>query len=223
MRATDPDFLHYLKTGNMNLTENLGIPTVKGIKFKDIHKADLLGFNYCTNPKTMKERENAFVHFFLPDHYIERVWNNPDYYLGVFSQYKGIVQPDFSVYTDMPKVMQMWNHYRRNWLTQWYQQQGIRVIPAPTWGDEDSFEWCFEGMPKGSCLCVSTVGCVQNLNNRLIFNAGFTEMLKQLEPSQLILYGAITDAIREQIYGIPYKHIDSEQKQRMEKYSQRQK
>lgn len=80
MRMTDPDFLHYLKTGNMDLTENLGIPKVKGIKFKDLNKADLVGFNYCTNPGTMVERENAFVHFFLPDHYIERVWNVPEHY-----------------------------------------------------------------------------------------------------------------------------------------------
>lgn len=223
MRMTDPDFLHYLKTSDMNLTDNLGIPKVKGIKFKDIHKADLLGFNYCTNPKLMEKKEDAFIHFFLPDHYIERVWNNLDYYLGVFSQYKGIIQPDFSIYTDMPKAMQIWNHYRRNWLAQYFQSQGIRVIPAPNWSNEDSFEWCFEGFPKGSCLCVGTVGCVQSVQSRVNFKAGFKEMLKQLEPSQLILYGTITDDMREQMNGIPYKHIDSDQKQRIEKYSKKQK
>lgn len=223
MRMTDPDFLHYLKTGNMDLTENFGIPKVRGIKFKDLNKADLVGFNYCTNPKTMEERQNAFVHFFLPDHYIERVWNNPEYYLGVFSQYKGIIQPDFSIYTDMPKAMQIWNHYRRNWLAQYYSAQGIRVIPAPNWSNENSLEWCFEGFPKESCLCVSTVGCVQNVQARINFNAGFQEMMKQLEPSQLILYGAMTDTLYEHIKGIPHICIESEQKQRMRKYSERQK
>ena len=220
MRMTDPDFLHYLKTGNMDLTENLGIPKVNGIKFKDLNKADLVGFNYCTNPSTMIERENAFVHFFLPDHYIERVWNAPEHYAVVFGQYKGIIQPDFSIYTDMPKAMQIWNHYRRNWLAQYYQAQGIRVIPAPNWSDENSFEWCFEGFPKGSCLCVSTVGCVQNVQARINFNAGFKEMLKRLEPSQLILYGAMTDPIREQVKDIPHVWIESEQKQRMNKYKE---
>lgn len=221
MRTTDPDFLHYLKTGNMDLTENLGIPKIRGIRFKDLGKADLVGFNYSTNPTTMREREEAFVHFFLPDHYIERVWNSPEYYSTIFGQYKGIIQPDFSIYTDMPKAMQIWNHYRRNWLAQYYQSQGFRVIPAPNWSDEASFEWCFEGFPKGSCLCVSTVGCVKNVYARINFNLGLQEMLKQLEPSQLILYGVMTDPIREQVKDIPHICIESEQKQRIDKYKEK--
>lgn len=217
MRMTDPDFLHYLKTDGMDLTENLGIPKVRGIKFKDLSKANIIGFNYSTNPNSMNQYGDRFVHFFLPDHYIERVWDAPEHYEVVFSQYKGIIQPDFSEYTNMPKAMQIWNHYRRNWLAQYYQTRGIRVIPAPNWSDENSFEWCFEGMPKGSCLCVSNVGCVQNLQNRMGFNAGFEEMLRQLEPSQLIIYGVVTDTMRKQMSGIPYKHVESEMSQRVSK------
>ena len=41
------------------------------------------------------------------------------------------------------------------------------------------------------------------------------EMLKKLNPSQLILYGAMTDPIREQVKDIPHICIESEQKQRM--------
>ena len=220
MRLTDPDFQNYLKTLDMRLTEHLGIHKVKGIKLKNLSEVDFLGFNYCTSDENVR-KGGKYVHFFLPDHYIERVWNNLDHYEGVFNAYRGIVQPDFSLYTDMPRVMQMWQHYRRNWVAQYYQNRGIRVLPAPTWGEEDTFEWCFEGMPKGSCLAISTVGMVLNKENRRIFNIGFNAVLEQLEPSQLIIYGAITDAIREKIRGIPYKHIESEQKRRMEKYSER--
>ena len=218
MRMTDPDFCNYLKTSGMELIGVYDIPRVKGIRFKHLDQVDFLGFNYSTQPELIRAGDK-WVHFFLPDHYIERVWDNLDHYEAVFSAYNGIVQPDFSLYTDMPRAMQIWQHYRRNWVAQWYQSKGIHVIPSPAWGDEDSFEWCFEGMPRGSCLAISTVGCVQNRVNREIFNRGFIEVLRQLEPSQLIMYGALTDPMREQIRGIPYIHLESEQKRRMEQYS----
>ena len=220
MRLTEPDFQNYLKTLNMRFEGTWDIPKVKGVHIKNLKQVELLGFNYCTQTKLLQEG-NKFVHFFLPDYYIERVWNNLEHYEAVFSAHRGIVQPDFSLYTDMPRAMQIWQHYRRNWVAQYYQSRGIHVIPSPTWGEEDSFEFCFEGMPKGSCLAISTVGMVSNKENRRIFNIGFNAVLEQLEPSQLIIYGAMTDAIREKIRGIPYKHIESEQKQRMQKYSEK--
>ena len=220
MRVTDPDFCHYLKTSGMKLTEHYNIPTVKGVHLKNLGKTDLLGFNYCTNPKMMEEREKAFIHFFLPDHYIERVWDNLDHYETIFHMYKGIIQPDCSIYTDMPKAMQIWQHYRRMWLAQYYQSKDVPVIPAPCWSDEESFNWCFEGMPKGSALCISSVGCVKNPYVRVAFNQGLEETLKQLEPSQLIIYGVFDDDMRNRISGIPYIHIESEQKQRIKNFQE---
>lgn len=218
MRLTEPDFQHYLKTLDMRFDGIYDIPKVKGVHFKHLRRVQLLGFNYCTQAKFMQDN-NRFVHFFLPDYYIERVWNNLEHYEAVFSAHRGIVQPDFSLYTDMPRAMQIWQHYRRNWVAQYYQSKGIHVIPAPTWGEEDSFEFCFEGMPKGSCLAISTVGCVHNKYNRKMFNKGFQEVLKRLEPEQLIMYGALTDTVKAMIKGIPYIHIESEQKVRMRQYS----
>lgn len=218
MRVGEKDFLHYLKTSGMSLTNKYGFPTVKGIKLKNLESADLLGFNYCTNPESVRNMSDRFIHFFLPDYYIERAWDNLDHYSAILSMYKGVIQPDFSQYTDMPPVMRMWNHYRRMCMAQYYQHEGLRVIPAPCWSDEDSFEYCFDGMPKGSCVCISSVGCIQNVKAATLFKAGFKEALKQLEPSQIILYGAINDDIRNMMSGIPYKHIESEQKQRIQKY-----
>ena len=221
MRTTDPDFLNYLKTGSMELTENLGIPKVRGVRFKNLDSVKLLGFNYCTNLGNLEEQEDALVHFFLPDHYIERVWDNLDHYEAVLKLYRGIIQPDFSMYTDMPKAMQIWQYYRRMWVAQYYQARGIRVIPAPCWSDEDSFEYCFEGMPKGSCLCISTVGCVKNPFVRQAFNRGFQETLDRLKPSQLIIYGVLDDDMRMRMKGIPYVHLESEQKVRIKNYEAR--
>lgn len=146
MTTNESDFLNYLKTGDMEFTGEYDTPTVKGIKLKDLNSAKLLGFNYATNPQNMVEHGDSMIHFFLPDSNIERVWNRPDDYIPVFNQYKALIQPDFSQYVGMPKAMLIWQHYRRMWLTRYYQDKGLRVIAAPCWSDEESFEYCFDGI-----------------------------------------------------------------------------
>lgn len=220
MTTNESDLLHFLKTRELDfdLVGKYEVPCIKGIKLKDLSSVKLIGFNYATNIKSMQERGNEFVHFFLPDTYIERVWDNPDYYGAVFAQYKGIIQPDLSQYTTMPRAMQIWNYYRNMWLAAHYQSQGIRVIPQAQWSDEDSYEYCFDGVPKGSCVCISSVGCVQNVRARTLFGKGLREAVKRIQPSQIIFRGVITEDFQDAISGIPYVHLDSEMKQRIDAY-----
>lgn len=217
MTTREPDFLNYLKTGDMALVGDYDIPKVKGVKLKNLSKANLIGFNYATNPNNMSKRSDDMVHFFLPDYLIERVWDNLDYYQGVFNQYKAIIQPDFSQYVGMPRAMLIWQHYRRMWLAAYYQRKGITVIPAPCWSDEESFEYCFDGMPKNSCLCISSVGCIQNPDVLNRFMLGFKETLNRLTPAQIILYGNITNSMKE-LMECPWIHLESEQRRRINTY-----
>lgn len=221
MVRKEHDFLHYLKTGDMELTADLGIPTMNGIKFKKLTEPDMVGFNYATASKLPdgRQKKDNIVHFFLADYVFERLWNNPERYIPVLSQYKAIVSPDFSQYTNMPRVMRMWNHYRKMWLSQYYQARGIKVIPAPCWSDEASFEYCFEGMPKKSLLCISTAGCV---SNKKVFNAfmkGYEKTLEVLEPSQLIIYGIAPPEVRELFPDLV--QVDTDQKRRIKAYEER--
>lgn len=222
MTTNESDFLHFLRTRSLDMSfiGKYGIPELEATTVKNLDKVDLLGFNSATRADCMRDRQDCFIHFYLPDSYIERVWDVPDYYEGVFNQYKGIIQPDLSLYTTMPRAMQIWNHYRNMWLGRFFQLQGLTVIPSVTWSDEESYDWCFDGMPVGSCLCVSTVGCVKNPKVRALFNKGFGEALKRLKPKQLILYGVIDDDIRSRVKGIPYVHVESEMKQRIRKYEE---
>lgn len=215
MVSKEQDFLHYLKTGDMELTAGLGIPTMKGIRFKTLTEPDMIGFNYATADKLPggKEKGNIIVHFFLADYVFERLWNNPERYISVFQRYRAIVSPDFSQYPNMPRVMQMWNHYRKMWLSQYYASHGIKVIPAPCWSDEASFEYCFDGMPKKSCLCISTAGCVSNKQVFKAFMKGYEKTLEVLQPSQLIIYGIAPPEVRQLFPELV--QVDTDQKKRI--------
>lgn len=132
---------------------------------------------------------DAFCHFFIDDYRFERLWNDPRGYLPILRRYAGVIGPDFSTYTDMPKPMQQWNAYRCRALEAYWQRQGITVIPNVQFGQRDTWEWAFDGMPRRSVLCTSCVGLYKDREGRSNFVRGMEECVGALEPTALVMYG----------------------------------
>ncbi len=150
---------------------------------------DLTGFNYAKS----LENKNTGIHFFVDDYQFERVWNYPEKYVDILSEYDCILSPDFSLYMDMPMPMKIWNIYRSRQIGAYYQSQGIKVIPTISWAEPETFEFCFQGIPKGSIVAISTVGVKEDATALEIWTDGVTEMIKQIEPSVILIYGGKLD------------------------------
>ena len=159
------------------------------IKNDNFIPSDLTGFNYA---KTNKEK-NTGIHFYIDDYQFERVWNNPEKYVDVLMDYECILSPDFSLYMDMPMPMKIWNIYRSRQIGAFYQSQGIKVIPTISWAEPETFEFCFQGIPKGSIVSVSTIGVKQNKEALQIWEDGMREMIRRIEPSTILVYGGKLD------------------------------
>lgn len=174
---------------NSGLFESEGkydIPIIKAETLTAIPK--MIGFNYA---KTIQSRDNKGVHFFLDDYQFERVWNTPTKYIGILSNFKCVFSPDFSMFTDYPKAMQIFSHFKKHLLGALWQANGIKVIPTICWSDESSFEWCFDGEPKNSVVAVSSVGTQADKTSRLAFMRGYEEMLNRLNPTSILFYGTV--------------------------------
>ena len=61
-----------------------------------------------------QHREDRGVHFFIDDYRFNRLWTAPDRYLDMLRQFQCVMTPDFSLYTDFPKAVQIYNHYRKH-------------------------------------------------------------------------------------------------------------
>lgn len=170
-----------------------GIPIIQKTEFKT---SSFISFNYA---KTCKQKEEKSIHFFIDDYQFNRIWKYPDKYIDLFMQFKQVMTPDFSTYTDFPKALQIYNHYRKHWCGAYMQLHGIDVIPTISWSDKDSFEWCFDGEPEGGVVAVSSVGCMKSKETRKMFLDGYKEMVKRLEPETIIFYGSIPDECNENI------------------------
>lgn len=94
---------------------------------------------------------------------------------------------------DMPIPMKIWNIYRSRAIGQYYQQQGIKVIPTISWAEEKTFDFCFEGIEPGGVISVSTIGVKQDKNAFEIWKAGMDETIKRLKPKTILVYGGKVD------------------------------
>lgn len=145
---------------------------------------DIIGFNYA---KSSKEH-NVGIHFYLDDYQFERIWNKPEDYIDILKQYECIFSPDFSLYLDMPMPMKIWNIYRSRQIGQFYQSQGIKVIPTISWAEKETFEFAFKGIPKGSIVSISTIGVKRNKEALKIWQDGVDAMIEEIEPSTILVY-----------------------------------
>lgn len=144
------------------------------------------GFNYA---RGLKGGENKGVHFFLDDYQFAGVWNKPQKYLDMLGRFGAVMSPDYSTYSDMPMILQIYNHYRKHWCAQFWQYHGITVIPTISWSTPESYEWCFDGEPHNSVAAVSTVGVQRDKRAAELFETGYREMMKRLAPSRVICCG----------------------------------
>ena len=150
---------------------------------------DIIGFNYA---KSSKEH-NVGIHFYLDDYQFERLWNKPEDYIDILKQYECIFSPDFSLYLDMPMPMKIWNVYRSRQIGQYWQKEGIKVIPTIQWAEKETFEFAFKGIPKGSIVSISTIGVKRNKEALKIWRDGVSAMIEEIEPKTILVYGGKLD------------------------------
>ena len=163
------------------------IPEILPLKEVNTEGLGSVGFNYFLGEK---HPEDKILHFFLDDYQFERVWKEPDKYIEKICRFKYVIAPDFSLYIDHPKAVQIFNHYRKHWCARYWQDHGATVVPCICWSDESSFEWCFDWTPKNSVICVSTIGGFGNhVNNKEKWLRGYRKCLEVLNPSKVILFG----------------------------------
>ena len=168
----------------------------------------LISFSKCISARD----HDCWVHFYEDDHLFERLWRNPKKYLSILLRFNGIILPDWSLYRDMPLVMQLWNIYRSRAIGTWLQTNGVQVIPNIRYGDQRTYKISTNGIPRHSVIAVGTHGTLKNLVDRDIFVKGLDVVVKVLRPTAIIVYGSCPDSIFQKYrdMGIKIYHFKSE-------------
>lgn len=175
----------------------------------------------CNAPKL--DADKYFIHFYLFDYYFDNkngLWygsqrdsSSVNKFLEKLNAYEGVIAPDYSIYTDMPLIMQLWNIYRVRAIHAWLTSLGYNCIFNIRWGDYRTYDVAFFGIEKHSTLSVGSHGLIKNILQRHTFMTGFVEMIKRVEPANLVIYGPYTEEMKTicDQYSVNVIHFDSEQ------------
>ena len=180
--------MNTVKQYNLDLydkTETSGFYQMPIISNDGFIPSSLIGFNYANTTKNKK----CGLHMFIDDYQFDRLWNSPDSYIDLLKSYECVLSPDFSLYMDMPMAMKVWNIYRSRLLGHYWQQCGIKVIPTISWAEPDTFSFCFDGIPEGSIVAVSTIGVKRQNDSMKIWTDGIDAMIQKIKPTTIIEYG----------------------------------
>ena len=205
IRSGCKDVFHAFMVSNANYKGMLEIPCIAS---ETAIPNKLIPFSKAISGKNF----DAWVHFYEDDAAFERLWNQPLKYLPILKRYNGVISPDFSLYRDMPLVMQQWNIYRSHAVAAWLQSEGIPVIANVRWGDKRTYNICCLGIPKSSTIAIGSHSCIKLLQERSFFINGLEYVVKKLKPKTIVVYGATPNAIFDKYKnaGIEILQFDSD-------------
>lgn len=152
---------------------------------------EVISFSEMLSSKYRNKLSNYWIDMFNNDIVIERFWNNPEKYLPFMKQAKGVIAADYSVMTGLLLTDNI-NNIQRNRITAFMiEREGIQTIPVASWYDEESFEWCFDGLPHHSVIAVSSNGCLKGecKTAKQTFIKGIFELNKRKSPIAILVCG----------------------------------
>lgn len=171
------------------------IPKIKKEEI-ELENIELIGYDKLNEKET-----NKIVHFFLDDYKFEAIWNDPEPRVEKLKKYEAVLAPNYSIYTEMPLSMKVYNTFRSRWCGAYLQSKGIKVIPTIAWGEPNTFWFCFDGIETGSVVAVSTVGVRKE---KALFMQGYNELIRKIKPKAVICYGEPFDEMQGTVIPIDY-------------------
>ena len=175
------------------------IPIIKKEEL-DVSIVDLISFS-DTKSNELDQNINKGVHFFIDDYRMDSIYRDPERSLKKLSQYRFICTPDYSLYLNMPKAIQIFNVFRNRWCGAFWQKHGLKVIPTISWSDITSYDFCFDGISENSIVAISTIGCKKEKTN---FLRGFNAMIERINPSHIICLGNPFDEMKGNLIVVDY-------------------
>ena len=165
----------------------------------NLTELDLIAFSDIR----LNDRYNTHkgVHFFVDDYRFESVYNAPERSLAKLAQYRFVLAPQFSCYAEMGMWRQIESIGKSRWCGAYWQSKGMTVIPSLCWSLYPSFDFCFDGIEKGSVVAVGTIGCRNGKSN---FMQGFNYMLDRIEPEAIICFGKPFSEMKGNILTVDY-------------------
>lgn len=168
----------------------------QGMSFSDINGFPLVApyngrIDYDFVPFTCRKKSpaNCAIHFFLKDYLFRGIWNNLDKRTMELVDFELLIAPDFSLWVNLPDYYNKNALFKNRFVNAYWNMNGIPTIPCASWGNADSFSYCFEGLPEQSIIAVSGMGHNRCQASKRLWQYGMRELEAQKAPTRILVYG----------------------------------
>jgi hypothetical protein len=168
------------------------------------------------NTRGLRYTDKAIWCFFTWDEFFEDFWLVPDIAVTkmINSGFKFSMAPDFSTWSDVPRVEALWALYKVRWLGRYMQEAGIKLVPhfSSVDGDTDFLVNYHNATLPAHCPVVAlqtqkTLDYHKDLKAAKIFLKELEIFYKATTPEVLILYGVDADLEMVHRSGLPWRII----------------
>ena len=201
--------------------------------FDDIGVIDYIALYSDTSE--YNKTENTCVAFYQYDHVFDGIhglYNSIIYqdeerlnkFRERFKGVKYIVAPDYSLFGDFPNALQIFNIYKSRVCMCWLiANTKAKILPNVRWTFPFTFEYCFDGIMKGSNIAIGVLGQIRDKENKKMFLDGLKVAIDRIEPKRILVYGFVTKSNFDELFGyakskgikiiIPHSKIDRYKKE----------
>ena len=162
-----------------------GFPIIKKSKIPDIVDDDVVQISGNSANWIGK-----VVNGFTDDYRLNAWWKNMHQYCTKKVESKAVFTPDYSIYSNMPMWMQIYQLGRSRFIGCYLQSYGIPVVPTITWTDMESHNRCTAGIDKGTTIAISTI-VGKDFNDKRIekqFVSHIEKVIELIEPTTVYVY-----------------------------------
>lgn len=155
-------------------------------------ETDGVAYLWLHVPKEPLPNPSVFL-FYTDDGDFDYLWEDPERALPIFAKYntQSVVMPDFSLYAKSPQAVRIYNAYRSRYVSRYWQERGIAIIPSITAGTDRDLDMIVVGFPK-TCPVVAISG--QSIDDNLFVKASRQKMIdrviSKVDFETLLVYGA---------------------------------
>lgn len=141
-----------LRYGNLHLSKGMTFTDENGFAQMLPYNGDLPVFNSIF-PYTKRKGLNGHgqgIHFFVNDYqFAKPLWDRLYQQTLSLSKFDLLFAPDYSLFVNPDyKFTSKEGIYRSRFIGSYWQLCGMNVVPTASWGDVNSFKYCFEGLPE---------------------------------------------------------------------------
>ena len=201
--------------------------------FDDIGVIDYIALYSDTSE--YNKTENTCVAFYQYDHVFDGIhglYNSIIYqdeerlnkFRERFKGVKYIVAPDYSLFGDFPNALQIFNIYKSRVCMCWLiANTKAKILPNVRWTFPFTFEYCCDGIMKGSNIAIGVLGQIRDKENKKMFLDGLKVAIDRIEPKRILVYGFVTKSNFDELFGyakskgikiiIPHSKIDRYKKE----------